>query len=148
MKIKFKNFLGTIESFFRTDATAPRTYQFQDRDGIIADNTDLSILQIKAIPINTFATLLLFDADEETFHTGGTHSFTLQSTGNINGVGKIIKLNAPVSASFSSDFILMEGSNATVSATKLNIIVMLFQDSYDGAGTNKVLYKIIQQTSV
>lgn len=44
MKIKFKNFLGTIESFFRTDATAPRTYQFQDRDGTIIDDTDFSVI--------------------------------------------------------------------------------------------------------
>jgi len=148
MKIKFKNFLGTIESFFRNDATVPRNYQFQDRDGTISDDTDLASKQDKALPIESFTTSLLFDSDDETFQTGGSHSFTLQSIGNVNGVGKIVKLNNPVSASFSSDFILVDGSNPDVSATKLNIIVMLFQDSYNGAGSNKVLYKIIQQTSV
>ncbi|MDW0189333.1 MAG: hypothetical protein QOA70_06745 [Nitrososphaeraceae archaeon] len=116
--------------------------------GFTNDSVDNSIYQLKELPIHSFSTSLLFDADEETFQTGETHSFTLQSTGNINGVGKIVKLNTPVSSSFSSDFVLMEGSNPTTSATKLNIIIMLFQDSYDGAGTNKVLYRIIYQTSV
>ncbi len=116
--------------------------------GFTNDSVDNSIYQLKELPIHYFSTSLLFDADDETFQTGGTHSFTLQATGNINGVGKIVKLNTPVSSSFSSDFVLMEGSNPTTSATKLNIIVMLFQDSYDGAGTNKVLYRIIYQTSV
>jgi hypothetical protein len=42
MKIKFKDFTGAIESFFRNDATVARTYQFQDRNGTISDDTDLS----------------------------------------------------------------------------------------------------------
>lgn len=116
--------------------------------GFTNNTPDNSIYQLKELEISTFSTSLVFSSDEETFTTGGTHSFTLQSSGNINGVGKIVKLNTPVSASFSSDFILMEGSNSTVSATKLNIIIMVFNSNYDGAGTKKVLYKIIQQTSV
>lgn len=129
--------------------------KFELTGGALTPSTNSSVVPksyvdnfVKAIPLDAFTTSLLFDADDETFQTGGTHSFTLQASGNINGVGKMVKLNNPVSASFSSDFILMEGSNATVSATKLNIIVMLFQDNYDGVGTNKVIYKIIQQTSV
>lgn len=43
MKIIFKNFLGTVQSFLRNDATVVRNYQFQDRDGTIADDTDLAL---------------------------------------------------------------------------------------------------------
>ena len=41
-KINFKNVLNTFTSFFTNANTAARTYTFQDRDGTIADNTDLA----------------------------------------------------------------------------------------------------------
>lgn len=41
-KINFKNVLNTFTSFFTNSNTASRTYTFQDRDGIIADDTDLA----------------------------------------------------------------------------------------------------------
>ena len=41
-KINFKNALNTITSFFTNSNTSARTYTFQDRDGTIADNTDLA----------------------------------------------------------------------------------------------------------
>jgi len=41
-KINFFNGLGTFKSFFTNNNTAARTYTFKDRDGIIADNTDLA----------------------------------------------------------------------------------------------------------
>jgi len=107
-----------------------------------------SVVNDNSIPINTFSESLLFDEDEETFASGGVRSFTLQITGNVNGVGKVIRLNTPTSAAFSGDFILIEGSNADIDATKLNIIVMRFFLDYDGVGTKKVLYRIIHQTAI
>lgn len=41
-KINFRNALNTFTSFFTNANTAARTYTFQDRDGTIADNTDLA----------------------------------------------------------------------------------------------------------
>lgn len=41
-KINFMNELGTDKSFFTNANAASRLYTFQDRDGIIADNTDLA----------------------------------------------------------------------------------------------------------
>jgi hypothetical protein len=41
-KINFKNVLGTFISFFTNSNTAARTYTYQDRDGIIADDTDIT----------------------------------------------------------------------------------------------------------
>ena len=40
--INFMNALGTIKSFFANANTVARTYTFQDRDGTIADDTDLT----------------------------------------------------------------------------------------------------------
>lgn len=42
-KINFKNALNTITSFFTNANTVARTYLFQDRDGTIADDTDLAL---------------------------------------------------------------------------------------------------------
>lgn len=42
-KINFKNAANTFTSFFANANTAARTYTFQDRDGTIADNTDLAL---------------------------------------------------------------------------------------------------------
>ena len=44
-KINFKNALNTIISFFTNANTVARTYTFQDRDGTIADDTDLATKQ-------------------------------------------------------------------------------------------------------
>lgn len=41
-KINFKNALNTFTSFFTNSNTASRTYTFQDRNGVIADDTDLA----------------------------------------------------------------------------------------------------------
>lgn len=44
-KINFKNAANTFTNFFTNATTAQRTYTFQDRDGTIADNTDLATKQ-------------------------------------------------------------------------------------------------------
>jgi hypothetical protein len=41
-KINFRNALNTFTSFFTNSNTAARTYTFQDRNGTIADDTDLA----------------------------------------------------------------------------------------------------------
>ena len=52
-KINFKNALNTITSFFTNANTVARTYTFQDRDGTIADNTDLAAKADLASPTLT-----------------------------------------------------------------------------------------------
>jgi uncharacterized protein YdeI (BOF family) len=42
LKINFRNAASTITSWFTNANTAARTYTFQDRDGTIADDTDLA----------------------------------------------------------------------------------------------------------
>jgi len=52
-KINFKNALNTIISFFTNANTVSRTYTFQDRDGTIADDTDLALKANLASPTFT-----------------------------------------------------------------------------------------------
>lgn len=44
-KINFRNAANTFTSFLANANTAARTYTFQDRDGTIADNTDLAVVE-------------------------------------------------------------------------------------------------------
>ena len=39
-RIAFRNFLDTVISFIKNEATTPREWTFQDRDGTILDDTD------------------------------------------------------------------------------------------------------------
>ena len=52
-KINFKNVLNTFTSFFTNSNTAARTYTFQDRNGTIADDTDLGLKANLASPTFT-----------------------------------------------------------------------------------------------
>lgn len=54
-KINFKNAANTFTSFFTNANTAARTYTFQDRDGTILDNTDLSTLNTSIATKQTIA---------------------------------------------------------------------------------------------
>ena len=54
-KINFKNVANTFTSFFTNSNTASRTYTFQDRDGTIADNTDLALKWDKSGNLSQFA---------------------------------------------------------------------------------------------
>ena len=79
-KINFKNAANTFTSFFTNANTAARTYTFQDRDGTIADNTDITSAKARAnhtgtqpaSTISDFGTAALAAAPAETVSTVGT----------------------------------------------------------------------------
>jgi len=56
-KINFKNVLNTFTSFFTNSNTAARTYTFQDRNGTIADNTDLGTKQDTLVSLTNIRTV-------------------------------------------------------------------------------------------
>lgn len=56
-KINFKNALNTFTSFFTNSNTAARTYTFPDRDGTIADNTDLATKQATLVSATNIKTI-------------------------------------------------------------------------------------------
>lgn len=100
------------------------------------------------IPLEAFDTELTFDEDKdlETI-SGGTTTFTLAADGHLNGVGIVARINAPVAVNFPAGFEAVEGSSA-ISTTEMNIIIFRYFEDYDGAGNDKVLYCIKNQTSV
>jgi len=55
LKINFKNVANTFTSFFTNTNTAARTYSFQDRDGTIADGTDLALKENTANKQNSLS---------------------------------------------------------------------------------------------
>lgn len=46
--VVLRNFADTLDSIFKSVATSARTYTLQDRDGILADDTDLAALLVAA----------------------------------------------------------------------------------------------------
>lgn len=100
------------------------------------------------IDIEPFTSVLTFDEDKDfEIDTGGTISFTLSSSGNLNGAGIIALVNKPVSVAFSSDFEIASGSDS-ISTTLMNIIIFRFFENYDGEGNDKVIYTIKNQLAV
>jgi hypothetical protein len=79
-KINFKNAANTFTSFFTNANTAARTYTFADRDGTIADNTDITSAKARAnhtgtqtaSTISDFNAAALAAAPAETVSTVGT----------------------------------------------------------------------------
>ena len=78
-KINFKNALNTITSFFTNANTVARTYTFQDRDGIIADDTDLAAKANLASPTFT-GTPSLPTGTVGVTQAAGTSTTTLATT--------------------------------------------------------------------
>lgn len=69
-KINFKNVANTFTSFFTNTNTAARTYTFQDRNGTIADDTDLALKAPIASPTFTgTATTPAFNLSGQTAST-------------------------------------------------------------------------------
>lgn len=92
---------------------------------------------------------LTFDRDKDlaTVDDGGTVTFTLATSGHLNGVGIIARINEPTAVNFPAEFEMVNGSDSIVT-DGMNIIVMRYYENYDGAGTGKVLYVIKNQTAL
>jgi hypothetical protein len=117
---------------------------------VVQGGTNKSVTRqvASALPIVDHTDVLTFDQSEEMdVVTAGTHAFTLSATGNVNGLGKIAKLNEPVSATFSADFELGEDSNE-VSTSHMNLIVFNYFANYDGNDNPKVIYFVKRQTAL
>lgn len=104
-KINFKNALDTFTSFFTNSNTAARTYTFQDRDGVIADDTDINALELITLGFTNVDTVVVThnlgkyphvqvfeDSSGELFSANITHNSINQFTVSWNGLisGNII----------------------------------------------------------
>lgn len=100
------------------------------------------------LTIEEFDEELQFNHDKELdFEEGGTLDFTLAASGNINGMGIILKLNLPVSVDFSADF-EASPSSQDFDVTKMNLTTLIYFSDYDGQGNEKVIYNNIQLTAI
>lgn len=93
----------------------------------------------KALKTGTYSTELTFDEDKDIYQDVTTPTFTLASTGNINGKGIVLRLNTPTSVTFPVNFEASPNS-ATLDPTKLNVYVLLYFSNWDGSDTPRVIY--------
>lgn len=101
-----------------------------------------------SVDLVPFTTVLKFnyDQDLETI-TGGTTTFSVSVSGNLNGVAILARINNPVAVNFPASSEIVNGSD-TISTTSMNIIVFRYFVDYDGSGNDKILYVIKNQNSV
>lgn len=104
MRIKFKDFTGLIESFFRNDASTPRTWQFPDKDMTVAGVDD----------VNTVGSALtLHAADTSNPHVVTKNQVGLGSVDNTSDADKPVStatqtaLNLKVDESNKQQFMLV-----------------------------------------
>lgn len=95
-------------------------------------------LAAKALKIGTYSTVLTFDTDQDIYQDVTSPVFTLGS-GNINGVGIILRLNTPTAVTFPSNFEAAPNS-ATLDPTKLNVYALVYFSNWNGSGTERVIY--------
>lgn len=104
-------------------------------------------LAAKALKIGTYSTELLFDTDKDIYQDVGTVTFTLASSGNINGKGIILRLNTPTAVTFPVNFEASPNS-ATLDNSKLNVYFLVYFSNWNGTGTARVIYNNILFTAI
>lgn len=78
--INFMNALGSIKSFFTNANTAPRTYTFQDRNGTIADDTDLAAVNAALAAKASISSPALTDTPTAPTPAAGDNSTRIATT--------------------------------------------------------------------
>ena len=112
-KINFKNALNTFTSFFTNSNTAARTYTFQDRNGTIADDTDLALKVSKtSVPV----IIQLAVSDETTALTTGAGkvTFRMPHAMTLTGVRASLSTAQASGSTFTAD-VKQNGSSVFVS---------------------------------
>lgn len=102
-------------------------------------DAELALKADLVLSTGSYSTELTFDVDKDIYQDVTTPTFTLAASGNVNGVGIILRLNTPTSVTFPANF-EASGNSATLDATKLNVFMLVFFTNWDGLGTDKVIY--------
>lgn len=137
-KINFKNVANTITSFFTNTNTVARTYTFQDRDGTIADNTDIATRlplaggkmtgafnEATAVTIATAATMSIGAVAANTLKTTGTVTVTSLGTGNDGDFRRVIFGGAGVLTHNATSLILPTAANITTAVDDVGEFISL-----------------------
>ncbi len=93
-KINFKNVLNTFTSFFTNSNTASRTYTFQDRNGTIADDTDITSAKARANHTGTQTLSTISDAGTAAAKNFGTASGNVPENGAALSNSQTVETNA------------------------------------------------------
>ena len=96
LKINFKNVLNTFTSFFTNSNTVSRTYTFQDRNGTILDDTDLTAINTSIATKLSLAGGILTGA-LNTLALTATGKVTASASLDIGGTSQSINLNSATS---------------------------------------------------
>ncbi len=94
----------------------------------------------QGLTIGSYSTVLSFDQDKDIYHdaTGLSPVFTF-GTGNVNGMGIILRLNKPTAVTFPGNF-EADANSATLDATKMNVYTLIYFANWNGSGTARVIY--------
>jgi len=146
-KINFKNAANTFTSFFTNTNTAARTYTFQDRDGTIADNTDLALKANLISP--SFTTPTLGVAAATSLNTGttlngvifakSTTDIALASTAHALTVGGEANSTNLALGEYSTGLGLQGRNNGAVASLFLNPLAGDIQIGSSIAGVQNVI---------
>jgi hypothetical protein len=127
----------------------PQTIDFTGAGVTATRNGDTVTVDIPGFEAGTYSTTLTFDTDQDIYKdaTGLSPSFTLASSGNVNGVGIIVRLNKPTAVTFPANF-EADANSATLDATKMNVYTLIYFANWNGSGTARVIYSNHLFTSV
>ncbi len=126
LKINFKNAANTFISFFTNSNTAARTYTFQDRDGTIADNTDLAgKSNVGNVPVDTHAATSKttpIDADELPIaDSAATFGLKKLTWANLKATLKTYFDTLYVAAGSGSSWIVKNGAYTAVNGDRIAV---------------------------
>lgn len=103
---------------------------------------------MSVISLTAYVAPLTFSSDQElTTINGGSTTFTIAASGNLNGITIISRINAPTSVSFPANFEILSGSDSW-SPYALNIIIFRYFSNWDGNENNKVYYMVKNQVAL
>jgi hypothetical protein len=141
-KINFKNAANTFTSFFTNTNTAARTYTFQDRDGTIADDTDLALKAPLASPTFTGTAAAPTAASGTNTTQLATTAFVQNAksvTGTASGTDTYTVTFAPVVTPAAGSLVAVRFTNANTGAATLNATAIVRKDGSTALSANDIL---------
>jgi hypothetical protein len=119
-KINFKNVANTFTSFFTNSNTAARTYTFQNRNGTIADDTDLALKANLASPTFTGTVVLpsttsidTVSATEISYLDGVSSSIQNQLNAKVN-LNTLITAGTGLRVTYDAKGLILSSENCNV----------------------------------
>lgn len=130
--VVLRNFADTLDSIFQSLASSARTYTLQDRDGVLADDTDIAACLQSANDLSDVASSLTsrinIGAEAKLFTVVDKSSSFSPALADIQGIKKMFRLTNAHTVTFNQDstdsipvgetvyFLTMTGLTTTIAA--------------------------------